>query len=349
MLEVHGLLRATSQQATVLASHLWDRFRHEKWWLSPKPRTEFLRLLRRYLVTRLDHLKSEFHSPSRDNLEDVFVKLDGLPPQSILDRRFLKDAEFERSLFNFLGSLYRRRSPHARGYSHLERLATNCLRQFRTPLKTLIVNLNYDAFMDHAVARVIRPSDAVSLYGGLINFQLEQGGVRAVRRRAADLRMTVIKPHGSITWWRSRGGEAPEFACTPFEDRFDIPKPGASCFFHRTKWYQPRRWIWPILLPPKRKEQCPGPCRASLRTMSGALEVTREVWLIGWSIPDSDGHLRDEIAAAIRTRKEPIRWLRIIDCPGGERQGLQDKARLLFMPDQIDVHWGGLETWRGWR
>ena len=348
MLEVHGLLRAGGPQAVVLAGHLWDRFRQESWWQHPKPRTDFVRLLHRYLIARRTYLKSKPTHLQDDDLERVFVALEKLKREDLLDRRFEKDAEFERSLFNFFASLYRRRAAAASGYSHLERLTRNCLRHSGMRSNILVVNLNYDAFMDHAVARVTRPQDSVSLYGGILDYELDQGGVQAIRRRPQDTHARVIKPHGSVTWWSSAGGQAAEYACTPFDGRFHIPQPDAACFFHRTKWYQPRRWIRPILVPPREKKRYPAPCQVAVRMMSEALEHTREVWIVGWSMPGTDEYLKNEIASAIVKRNEPVRWLRIIDHAQGEFNGLQEKASILFAPSQVDTYWRGLQTWRGW-
>ena len=45
---------------------------------------------------------------------------------------------------------------------------------------------------------------------------------------------------------------------------------------------------------------------------SQALESAHEVWVIGWSVPQTDGDQRDLIRAAVARRPRPIERLRVV-------------------------------------
>ena len=129
---------------------------------------------------------------------------------------------------------------------------------------------------------------------------------------------------------------------------FCMPEFDQACFFHRTGWYQPKRWIRPVLTPPKLKKDYYGPCKESVNVALSAVGSADEIWIFGWSMPQTDKELVASIATAIKGRSKPIRWLRIVDVEGGNKHVLEKRAREVFMPDQVQTHWGGLETWRDW-
>jgi hypothetical protein len=269
--------------------------------------------------------------------------------ETLLDKRFRKDGELERSIFSLFASLYRCKPANSHRYNHLKRILKHCMGLLRNSHTALIVNFNYDSFMDHALYHMFTPPNTVSLYGGILEFEIESNGIRAKTPKEKHIPIQMVKPHGSITWWYSEGGIT-EYACSSIgaNNCFYIPSFGQTCFFHRTKWYQPKRWIRPILTPPKPTKEYRGPCRDSLEAMLSGVHSADEIWIFGWSMPETDKELVDAITAAVKDRSKPISRLRIVDTQSGQQNRLDENARNVFMPDYIESHWGGLETWRGW-
>jgi len=353
MLEVHGLFQTPNSRSAVIAGHLWDRFRHKTFWLYPEKDEAFLPVVRRYMTAWKAHPVGIDGRPQRrrENLEETFLTLDQMPDDALLDTRFRKDAEFERSIFTLLASLYKQKSVNSHGYTHLKRVIRCCMKSLHESDTALIVNFNYDPFMDHALYHTLAPSNVATLYGGILDFEIEATGVRAKQPKAGRLSIWMVKPHGSINWSYSRGGDITEYACSSIgpDGRFYIPSFDQTCFFHRTKWYQPKRWIRPILTAPKPKKDYLGPCKQSLNAVLSGVNSADEVWIFGWSMPSSDRELVDLIANAVKARSKPIEWLRIVDVKGDHQYILlEEKARKLFMPDRVQSHWGGLQTWRDW-
>jgi hypothetical protein len=350
LLDVHQLFRTPNRKATALAGHLWDRFRRLEVWLNPDTDKDFLPVLRRYLRVwkNFDFRGLQGQSILRgENLEQIFLAVDRLPDGALLDKRFRKDAEFERSLFTVFAMLYQRRSANSEGYKFLKRII-----QFAQSLdEVLIVNFNYDAFLDHILYHTLNPPNVVSLYGGLLDFEIHPSGIRAKLLKVVRLPIYVVKPHGSITWWYSRGGIT-EYACTSAgaDGLFCLPSFDQPCFFHRTKWYQPKRWIRPILVPPKAQKVFSGPCEWSLKAMLAGVQVAEEIWILGWSMPETDGDLIQHLKQVVRSRQRAINWLRIVDLrpKQSERNELERKAKDIFSPNNFEGHWDGLRTWGGW-
>ena len=127
MLEVHELFQTRNLRSASIAGHLWDRFRYKTFWLSPYSHDGFLPLLWRYLTAWKTHPVGSDGQPQqrRENLEETFLKLDQMPNDVLLDKRFRKDGEFERSIFTLFASLYRQRSPNSHGYRNLKRVISS--------------------------------------------------------------------------------------------------------------------------------------------------------------------------------------------------------------------------------
>lgn len=349
MLEVHGLFQTSNPKSMVVAGHLWDRFRHESLWRNPY-HNDFMLLLKRYLkawkssIVGIDgQLKCRI-----ENLEQVFLTIDQMSDKALLDKRFRKDREFERSLFAFFSSIYRRRSANSSGYHQLRKVIRHCVERLTRSDTALVVNLNYDAFFDHALCHTFNPPNVPSLYGGLFEFEIKTPEAKKIRR-IETLPISIVKPHGSITWWHSRGGKEKEYACSSMgtDGWFYIPKFDETCFFHRTTWYHPKRWIRPILIPPKPQKNHWGPCLESWHEMVSGVYSAKEIWLIGWSMPHTDEYLIKGLLEAVKKRPKPVQWLRIVNTQNGKKQGLENRAEQVFRPKYTSSHWDGLQTWQG--
>jgi hypothetical protein len=352
LLDIHGLFHTPNRKAATIAGHLWDRFRNLQVWLSPHADRDFECVCNRYLQSwNTACATGQAGSAGRkENLEEVFLAMEHLPDDALLDRRFRKYAEFERSLFTFFSTLYQRRSASSRGYRFLRRIINSCSRRLRDHERALVVSFNYDAFLDHILYHTIHPPNAASLYGGILPFEIESDTIRAKEPRVTiQPAIWMVKPHGSITWWYSMGGQTSEYACCSIgEDGFfSIPHFDQTCFFHRAKWYQPARWIRPLLIPPRSHKDLVGPCNRSLEATLSGVRSAEEIWILGWSMPTTDEYLISLFRKKVQARQKPVKWLRIVNTQSG-RVSVEDRARAVFHSENFEGHWEGFHTWQEW-
>ena len=116
--------------------------------------------------------------------------------------------------------------------------------------RALVVNFNYDPFFEHALFKAVKLKRARDLHPDLksIEYEMKIDGshARKLQSRIGSA-FSVVKPHGSITWWMTN---ANEYIVMPMgqDDRFQLQDPEGHVFVARTAFYSPSRWIRPLIV-----------------------------------------------------------------------------------------------------
>lgn len=192
-----------------------------------------------------------------------------------------------------------------------------------------IVTFNYDLILEHVLEEEVGWNGANGYgiempFGALVNafdkhaetVMHHDSGV-APRLDAVPLHApgaspgwTILKPHGSLNWLRrsEKGGEHERLLVGDSSVR--VAYPGADSF---TNVWVPGRMPGAFNIQLVAPEDSKVGLADVLALESQALESTHEVWVIGWSVPQTDRDQRALIRAAVARRSRPIERLVVVN------------------------------------
>ena len=76
-----------------------------------------------------------------------------------------------------------------------------------------------------------------------------------------------------------------------------------------------------------------------------AVSQAREVWVLGWSMPETDKNVREMLRQAVQERTTPLQMVRIVDIQAGKKSGVADRVRATLPAQEMEEHWDGLTAW----
>jgi len=200
---------------------------------------------------------------------------------------------------------------------------------------TRFVSFNYDVLLERALQRQ-NPTDPNRGSGKTVWNPHENYGVGFERHiTCEDLRngralkpkhfphidkghVTVLKPHGSLYWFRQRNGDRWSLPLLDMENpKLPIlPTPGDSYSKLIAKYLGPSSdGLEPILIPPSPTKALDGTVLwQTWQNIDRELQECASVVVIGWNMPATDGDVRARIADAIAKRgNNPIKRLLVCD------------------------------------
>jgi hypothetical protein len=217
-------------------------------------------------------------------------------------------------------------------------------RQFEKPNSThTFVSFNYDLVLERAIELVANGNvDCTRLYGFPITQQitgdpspsmdlLDGGGpmdvvpVVVLPARRMDLKVTVLKPHGSLNWLAPVKGRYDESSrsdlCQGRSVVLPLSSDGALRYLPTTNlppWVQPADEfpfaVEPVIVTPRGAKKADRPFLRDVRQREEtAIAEAEEVYVLGWSVPKTDSDQECMIRSIVSRRATPFQRVTVVN------------------------------------
>jgi len=214
-------------------------------------------------------------------------------------------------------------------------------RQFQGADSHTFVSFNYDLLLDRSIEKHSTDWNVQNGYGFEIEYFLDEepppskdGFVDLVKAKPLPVeppaKVSILKPHGSLNWL---GIERIPFQYGPggtlFEDRPPIVflrAPGEIGYFGSRDALKKVSVgagcglsVEPYIVPPvaAAKSQSPVFMSQVRRSEEEAITSADEIYLIGWSLPETDKDQESLIRCAVRNRECPVSSLTVVNLGAG--------------------------------
>jgi hypothetical protein len=199
------------------------------------------------------------------------------------------------------------------------------------------VSFNYDLILDRALERrAAHKLDLSTIYGfepsGTVisdpNGSPSQAPeMRAVcRQSSAEIRLSLLKPHGSLNWWaRVLSDRPPDEVWRDGTVVVPITVAGTLRYVLSTEphqWVQPLDGmpflVEPVILTPRGAKKPTRQFLARIREQEEqAIRSADEVYILGWSVPRTDSDQECLIRSTVAKRAKPFRRVTVVNLRAG--------------------------------